>query len=347
MMRAIVGALAAMLAAPAAACSCMFEEPPPGTFLHLNDAGVIALPANARGVLFQRHAQLDVSHRIHLVTFVKSLPAALEADAFRMHDNTANKAVQAIFAPLDVEAQMGKRRTYYLVRPGQIPEQEPYGYEDDLHQVARKYRLRNVSAEVKAAHGLFRIRPAGGFISGHDYTLMPRKRTGRGVESALIKTAPPLPGADPVSLTRVGPLVATRIATVDGAMCSSKRAAMVQRIAYRLPAQRQPYHSMLMAFTLQQAVTGSRVTPFYETSYRASDCTSSEIGVAEAGRGQELILGTCPASGEQPDGVRVRGFAGILELDDALQQTATIEVPFSAANKAQCRRLRLKGDPYD
>lgn len=337
----------AVLASPAIACSCMFTPPPPGVFLHLNQHGRIALPANARGVLFMKHVELDVLHSTESVTILKAMPPAMGPDFFAMRDITAQKAVKAHVVPVDVDAQMGNTHTYYLARAGQMPHEDAYGDHDDLHKVASRHGLTDVSLKVKSAHGMLRVAPAGGFKAGHEYSLTPRQLSSNVADTALIAVGPPVPAGSGIALTRVGPPATQLIDVAGGAMCSEKRAAVVQRVAYVLPRERQQYHNMLMAFTFQQTVKRGAQEPFALGSYRSDPCRPDVIGVSESGRGQERILGRCPNPGEDYEGRLVRGYAGILELDEALQQSATLVMPFDGVDKALCRQLRLKADRYE
>lgn len=343
MMRTLVpGVLAALLAAPAFACSCWNRSPSPGAFLHLDSSHSISLPANARGVLFQKHADLDIKHSTEGVTILRSIPRGVTPGYFVMRDQTVNKPVTANYTPLDIDAQMGRAHTYYLDSRGKIPETASYGYEDDLHLVARKYGLRDVSVQMKLALGLLRVAPAGGFESGHTYSLNVRGPAGKSAQSALIRVGPPLQAGGAVAITRAGaPIV--ELTTVEGdSMCSEKLPAIKQQIAYLVPTERQPYRRMLMTFTFERNASVKGAQPFRETRYREHHCGIGELGLSDAGRGKELILALCALPGQPAETRLVRGYAGILELDETLHQTATLSVLFDQASQARCWKMQQR-----
>lgn len=215
-------AIVGTFAAPAFACSCMFPLSS-ATFLHLAKDGRITLPANALGVLFQKELQLDAGHdNGNGVAILNTLPPKLNPAYFSLRDDTAMQPVTPVVTPVDIDAQLGRRQSYYLASAGKIAEQDIAELGGNLHRLARKYGLRDVSAQVKSAVGLFRVAPAGGFIEGHTYSIYPNKIEAGGQQHAIIRIGPRLSAGSPgkIMLTHVGPPKAQLLA-VAAAPCAA------------------------------------------------------------------------------------------------------------------------------
>lgn len=355
----ILAVLAAILALAipfsASACSCTFDYPLPGTFLHLSGDGRITLPANALGVLYLKPAQLDVHSDDRNGTVVlKSLPPKLDPAYFNVFDEQAGRAVEAVLTPVDIDAQLGRPRSYYLFKEGVMPAGRARESGAALRAAVKKYGLRDVSAQVKSAVGLFRLAPAGGFIEGHRYSILPGTVGMRGGhQAATIVVGPPLRagGTGKILLALARHPQAELLTVAAGSMCSAKAAVLVGRLEYRLPERHKQYQNLLMTFTFEQFLGRQLNNPartpgrFMETTYRADTCSRGALlGTSAAGPGKELILAQCPKLGEQADPRLVRGYAGILEIDQALQPVAGLTVPFDQSGSVHCWLMGLGHD---
>jgi len=322
------------LAPSASACSCSNPIPQGSEFLHLGEGDRISLPANALGVLFQRRLDLDVIDSDRQGNeILGTLPQRLDPEQFMIEDLTAKRRLKAVLTPLNLDAQLGNPRSYFLRKEG--------GGKD-----------RDVSAEVRLAKGLFRVSPAGGFVEGHTYSFVifePRSIGGM----ANVIVGPPLPrtrGDNRIALVPQGTPSGETLTMASGGMCSAERARIVQRLSYAVPEQRRAYRHLLMAFTSQQffgrELAEFDIAPgaFVQTAYSSHMCGSgrSSLGRSELGEGKDLVSIECPEFGVKPERRLVRGHVGMLELDDALQTTPVLEVAFARSSVFACMLLRVR-----
>lgn len=346
--------LAWMFHAPALACSCERPQSDASGFLHLSKQASIELPANALGVLYFKKLELKTRTTDKNGNEVLTeAPPKLMAREFIIRDLTVNRVLKTKLTRLDLDLQLGDPSpSYFLIRKGAMTD-EPARV-DDVRLLADKHGLRDISAAVRDAAGLFRVAPAGGFIAGHTYSITTeREGTAAGVDRAEVVVGPRLVSSegDKFALLAQGSATRELLTLAGGAGCSMKRAAIVQQLRYAIPAQREPYRHLLATFTRQQFfgadLTRFRAQPkaFVESDYRSEMCAPAPaFGASEAGPGKDLVYAGCPKMGGAPDRRQVRGYAGMLELEDTLHETAIVDVAFDKATGPGCWRLRMLED---
>jgi hypothetical protein len=339
---------------PASACSCSFQQNTTGKFLHLNTGG-ITLPANALGILYLYQPTLDVhASDQHGNVVLRTVPDKLAPEQFDFHDMTVGRTVRARVTPVDIYAQMGEPGNFFhYPKQPPAPDNADLAFDyDDLRAGASKAGLREVSAAVRAAAGLFRIAPEGGFIQGHQYSINDRRVVTLD-GWATIHVGPPIPKdkAGNIVIAADGEPTAQLLSLPAGSMCNATWAVLAQRVQYVLPPQRTPYAHLLMAFTYEllppnpDIIQAPGPARFTRAAYRTSVCSASPpFGGSLVGQGKELILARCPAFGGKARPRQVRGYAGVLELDDALQPTS-MTVRFDDAGSGACMLQRLK-EPF-
>jgi len=347
--------LAVLLQGPAmAACNCPAAQPDSSGFLHLNKDGKIALPENALGVLFWKKSALKVHSTDKKGNqILLEVPPKLKVKDFTIRDVTTGRSLKVMLKRLDPSRQLGEADTAsYLLRKGAFGD-DPIPRED-MRTLAEKYGLRDISQAVVDSAGLFRVSPAGGFVAGHVYEFENvEEDDDMDDDTAEVTVGPRIAIADSDKFTIQPQGEATRrllpVATANS--CSARYAAIVQPVQYSMPAQREPYRHLLSFFTLQQFFgadltrTGAAPRAFVPYQYRSNVCTGApDFGASETGADKDIIFTGCPKLGAAPDKRLVRGFAGMLELEDALHETPVLDVRFDQASGPACWRLRLTQD---
>lgn len=112
-------------------------------------------------------------------------------------------------------------------------------------------------------------------------------------------------------------------------VCSSHQAAIVAEFDYRIPPHYAPYRSaMIYASETRGADGSSRLT-----AYSPSQCQPWTPGATAMRDGRDLVHANCRQPGPP---VTVRGHAGLLEVEDALQTTNDLPVDFRQASGQAC-----------
>lgn len=347
--------LAVLLQAQAtAACNCPAPRPESSGFLHLNKDGKIALPENALGVLFWKKSTLKTHSKDKKGNqILLEVPPKLKVKDFTIRDVTAGRSVKVMLKHLDPGDQLGDADiNYYLMRKGAFTDDiVPH---EDMRILAEKYGLRDISQAVDESTGLFRISPAGGFIAGHVYQFENvEEDDDMDDDTAEVSVGPRIAIAetDKFSLQPQGEAIRKLLPVATANSCSARYAAIVQPVSYAIPAAREPYRHLLTFFTRQQFFgadltrTGAQARTFVPYQYRSNVCSAApEFGTSESGADRDLIFTGCPKLGSAPDKRLVRGFAGMLELEDTLHETPVLDVKFDQASGPACWRLRLTQD---
>ncbi len=336
-----------------AACDCATARPTSSGFLHLTREGKIALPENALGVLFWKKPELKTHSRDKKGNqILLEVPPKLKAKDFTIRDVTANRNLKVMLKRLDPGNQLGDTDpTYYLMRKGAFGDDTP---REDMRILAEKYGLRDISNAVDDSSGLFRIAPAGGFVAGHVYEFENVEED----EDMEDDTAEVAVGArvaiaetDKFALQPQGEATRKLLSVATASSCSARYAAIVQPVQYTMPAAREPYRHLLTFFTRQQFFgadlvrTGAQPKAFLAYQYRSDVCSPAPTwGSSESGPDRDLIFTGCPKLGIAPDRRLVRGYAGMLELEDTLHETPVLDVQFEQATGPACWRLRLTQD---
>ena len=309
--------LCALLPGAAAALACSCVAPPESAFLHVapgkDRQPTIYLPANARGMLFHARPMLQwegSDREGH--TRLAALPPPLTAARFTINEVKSGKRVEAVVTPLftdQIDALTGRQR-YVLDKT-----------------------TRDISADVRKAFGLFRVVPAGGFVSGRSYrvTYTPASGAAMTVIARLGPAVVQAPG-QVFSLQLDGPAVRRLLPVVDtGGACSKDLAAAVQSLRIGLPSRYEAYRNNISYFVLQRQASG-----FDIRRYVSNSCDVPPFGGSNLGALKELAYSSC----SQPAAARkAKALVGMLELDDKLQETETIEIRFDKAGGPACSAL--------
>jgi hypothetical protein len=337
-----------------AACNCPAPRPEASGFLHLNKDGKIALPENALGVLFWKKPTLKTHSKDKKGNqILLEVPPKLKVRDFTIRDVTAGRNVKVMLKRIDPGQQLGEPdTTYFLMRKGAFADDA--AAREDMRILAEKYGLRDISQAVEESAGLFRVAPAGGFVAGHVYEFEnveedddmdeDTAEVSVGARIAMAET-------DKFTLTLQGEATRKLLPVATANSCSARYAAIVQPVQYTVPAAREPYRHLLSFFTRQQFFgadltrTGAQPRAFVPYQYRSNVCSEApDFGASESGPDRDLIFTGCPKLGTAPDKRLVRGFAGMLELEDTLHDTPVLDVDFSQASGPACWRLRLTQD---
>jgi hypothetical protein len=308
-LRSVITVMLAAAAGNAFACLCAPGSEESGGFLHLDRSGQIALPANALGVLFARSAETPTPVQT-------PLPTAGDFSIVDLHDR---RTVPAVLTRLDSVSQMDR-----------------------------------LGSSKAWGASVLRVTPLGGFVAGHSYEISYKhgRVPPQVVSQALVKVGPYLPVSpdDKFMLVRQG-AASRELLTLPGPAnaCGEPHAAVVQRLQYMVPAARRNYARLLVSFTAEQVVPASfgfvptGFEHFGAAVYRPSACPFADAGGTSVfGQGKDLVYAKCPDLRSPYPKRRVRGLAGMLELEDTLHPTDTLDVDFSDASGPYCWLLRRK-----
>lgn len=364
-------ALACLLLPVAAlACSCMGDER--GKFLHATPAtsaspATISLPANARGVLFLPETYPDYVLRDEGRYAIVRQPIALSTKNFRIQEHGVGRKLTPVVVRLRVEKQMGQQlQGYYLASPemqqcsrqknasapicrsvnavdSDWSELEQQRAGDKIRRFAMQQGLRDISDEVDAAYGLYRIEAREGFKPGKLYDIEYHDGARR-LKLALRMEAMPLrlSRPDQFAINPEGPprREILPMASDDGS-CGRRVKIANQPLRLALPPSYEQRASLLLYFMqqkLQQAdrlhmTAAGQYTPFH---YWPALCTSIAYGSSFHAEGRELAIGDC----QSPAPRQVKAFAGMLEVEDRLHETALLPVAFPAAKAGECPKRK-------
>ena len=355
-----------LLPGAALACSCMGDEQ--GKFLHATPAtsaspATISLPANARGVLFLPETHPDYVLRDEGRYVIVRQPIALSTKNFLIREHGVERKLTPVVVRLRVEKQMGQQlRGYYLASPEMQqctrqkntsvpicrnlnavksdwsePGQQRTG--DKIKRFAMQQGLRDISEEVDAAYGLYRIEAREGFKPGKLYDIEYHTGTRR-LKLALRMEVMPLrlDRTDQFAISPDGPLRREILPMArDDGSCGRRIKVANQPLRLALPASYEKHASLLLYFMQQKLQLADRLhatatgefTPFH---YSPALCTSIAYGSSFHGEGRELAIGDC----QPPAPRQVKAFAGVLEVEDRLHETTLLPLSFPAAKPGVC-----------
>ena len=343
----IVGALLAgcVWAHSALACSC--RPSVPAGFIHKE---VARLPANARGALFLPPpgdllpiARYGMQAMIYSGAARKLMPSSF---SIKSDTDIRTLEVRLTWLDLDRAAQSGApQRAFRFVRKADQKKFEKMRRFQDWRSLLKTGKIVDISAEVRAASRLLRVGPAGGFQPGSHYIITYLgESAGWDYPAAVehtIDSAPLQAEALPYSLVADGPPLRRLLAlNSGGGSCSSNQPAIVQDFHYAIPDAAKPYQNALLFFSefRTQPQTPGRRARFTPLKYEASLCGRSRFGESATGMGRELMELPCEAPGVRRS---VRGWAGLLEVEDRLHRTDPIEVDPGLAAGRSCRGIGM------
>lgn len=349
----------------AMACSCM--QGITGQFLHAapgasGKPAVVTVPANARGILFFPNEYPDFLVRDQDGHVLVGPPVALSAKQFRIIERGTGRKLTPVAVRLRVEKQMGVQPyIYYLASPEmqQCAEEknasmpmcrrvkamernwdkaEPEGPSDEVKRFAVQQGLREVSEEIDASYGLYRIEAREGFKPGKLYDISYRS-TEHLLRAVLRMGTTPLrinaPGQ--FSVRTDGAPRRENLQMAQGGTCHRTTKLASQPLQLAWPPAYNAYSSLVMYYmrhTLHQEDRQQAAPPgrFFSFQYWPSLCTEIAHGSSFHGNGRELAVGDCKA----PAAREVKAYAGILEVEDRLHETAPLSVTFPKAKPDEC-----------
>ncbi len=316
-------------ASSAGACSC--RERPSQYFLNTLTrhpaSPYVDIPENAKGVLFFSDVDMRAVDSDAGRLLAEGVPAAVTASQFSIVEVETGRSLQPIVTRLNLDRHIGKgdNRSYKL---------RDFVYFKILH---------DVTAAVEKANGLFRVGPVEGFRSGRRYRFayQPHFFARQSVWTEVrIGPAITLPSAAGYGLKLDGLLTLKMISMPDQGTCGEETAAMVQELNYTIPPSLEPYRNGVLFFTQQRARFGrdGKEPAFTYRRYEPDFCTGEPPGRSELGALKDLAVVRCNEYGLKEWGDRlVKGYLGMLEIEDNLHETAMFTIPFKKSAEAFCR----------
>lgn len=358
----------ALLPGAALGCFCPPEEA--GQFLHLAAATAkhpasITLPANARGILFLFDAYPDALAIGNDGHDIVSVPIPLSAKQFHIREQGSGRNLPARLVRLRVEKQMGKQREGYFLGNAQmqqcskpanagltmcrtlqalghdLPGREQEGPDDKVKRFALEHGLRDISEEVDAAYGLYRVEARDGFKPGKIYQIEYRKGKRRlKAELRMDSRSLAIDGNAMFTVRTDGAAAREKLLVARGGSCDILATLATQPLRLALPAAYEPYRPQLLYFMQHQLLQEDRrqfgpVGRFASFQYLPTLCTTIPYGGSFHGNGRELAIGDC----QSPAPRQVKAYAGMLEVEDSLHETAAFSITFPAEKPGQCPKM--------
>ncbi|MDQ8037546.1 MAG: hypothetical protein REI12_08995, partial [Pedobacter sp.] len=194
----------------------------------------------------------------------------------------------------------------------------------------------------------FRVGAKEGFIPGHVYeveytprfddSLASDWRYPRSIKFVLGKPVGDI-AQGKVLLEKDGLPKVQKIPLPMGGSCSGGVAASTQWLRYSVPNDYLQYKSLMVFFTKSKPTADGGLPKKKENpdafrwlNYVASDGNGPRFGSSDAGHGRELVYEECGYGAKVEEKTlhyRVKGYAGLLEVDDVLQETPEIDVTIS------------------
>jgi hypothetical protein len=323
------------------ACKCAYNEQ--AGFIH---AQVGALPSNARGALFLPPPDVVgtlvwTEGNVHIYSGV---PRMVTPSSFRITSDVDKGPlpVQVTGLALPGSADAMPVRALRFVHAADHARYANGSPQIDWQALLRAGKLIDVSAEAKAARPLLRVGPAGGFKAGARYTISYLGRTENWrypsrVEHAIDKAPVDVAGAA-YALALDGQPRRGPLAGPGGDSCGGLSPAIVQDFHYLVPQSQQRYAKAMIYFSMFRAGATGR---FQELVYRSGNCHQPELGATARGNGADLVSVACVAA---PGRVSIRGWAGLLEVEDSLRPTAVNVVDFAKAKGVSCTGFGMLKD---
>jgi hypothetical protein len=193
----------------------------------------------------------------------------------------------------------------------------------------------------EAAPKLMRVGPAGGFKPGARYTISYIGASGRWAYPESVQhliDAAPLDTANVHYSLEIGAPAGEKpllLSTSSGA-CGDEQPALVQDFHYQLPLSHQPYQDAILFYSEIRSGAAKR---YSLTEYSPSLCGADDFASTAYGQGKDMVYAQC---GDKPAPSSVRGWAGILEVEDRLHLTEPISVDLGPAVRAACVSIDKK-----
>lgn len=179
---------------------------------------------------------------------------------------------------------------------------------------------------------LARIGPVGGFQPGARYTItyLGKPIDGRYPTRAefTVDTVPLDIGSYQLALASAPARRLLPLPGLGGA-CSTQQGAIAADVAYRIPDHYTPYRSAMIYISATQQADGAPSL----LGYAPSLCAPWTLDTTAGRGGLDLIHASCTQPGPP---VTVHGHAGLLEVEDQLQLTNTLQIDFDQAPGQAC-----------
>jgi hypothetical protein len=323
------------------ACSCGAFEP--AGFVH---ADVTRLPSNARGALFippTDGLRVIGYYRDEAIIYAGAIQA-LSPASFVITSDTDQRSLrpQLTRLPLARDAEApATERAFRFVRKAdeaRFEKRAPKAHWKDLLAAGT---LIDISADVKAASDLLRVGPEGGFMPGSRYQIAyVGKESGRWKHPAktgftIDKQAFQASEFDYALVADGAPLRRMLRLSSGRGSCTSQQSAIVQEFHYGMPSAAQPYQGAFLYFSEFRPVQPATRMParFTPLLYQGDMCSDPAYGASARGEGRELMEVPCDSARGR---TAIRGWTGLLEVEDQLHRATPIEVDFSKAATSSC-----------
>jgi hypothetical protein len=210
---------------------------------------------------------------------------------------------------------------------------------DDWDALLKSDKVVEISDTIRSA-GLLRVGPVGGFKAGVRYTIAYTGKREIGwvypdrVEHA-IDAAPLQTDGAKYRLALDGLAERQMLQMPTGGAYSGFQAATVQNFHYVLPESHEPYRDALLYFSESRAEPADGANPggFTNLHHRSSVCEKRRFGETARGPGVDLISAAC---GPNAGRASIRGWVGMLEVEDRLRPTEAVQVDFDNTNGGPC-----------
>lgn len=353
---------------PAWACFCPPDAS--GEFLHLAQAEgkrapSVTLPANARGILFLPGQYPDTLASDEDGYSIVAPPVALSAKRFHIQERGTGRKLTPVVVRLHVEKQMGVQDKASFLANTRMQQcakqeqpltplcrtlislkwdwskQEQDGPSDKVKRFALQNGLRDISDEVDAAYGLYRVEAGEGFKPGKVYDIVYRDGGQRlKAELRMARTSLNLDGQTPFTVGADGAARREKLRMARGGSCDILVTLASQPLRLALPPAYEAYPALLMYFMQEKLEQRdqqqfSATQGFTAFQYWPTVCTKIPYGSSFHGQGRELAIGECQA----PAPRLIKAYAGVLEVEDSLHETAPLAVTFPAAKPGQCPKM--------
>ncbi len=199
---------------------------------------------------------------------------------------------------------------------------------------------------------VYRVGPEDGFQPGKTYTI--RERGWRQMTVVIdgpLATSP----TDRFEIILDGAPSGRALHRPAGGSCTQLYPQIVQDLRYSIPQAYAPYNYAMLYFTYQQS-GDSEANPsdpksklFTPHAYTPSLCSLVPYGGSNRGLGRELVFTGCQAKDSDLAAMttQVKGFVGLLEMDDQLHETPIVTVDFAKAGSGSCDVQPLPRDPIE
>lgn len=311
----------------ALACSCIYRDP--SGFVHRD---LTRLPANARGVLFMPPpaARAIASYGAQGAIYDGD-PQAIQANWFSIQGPDGAPVPGELSWPDlsrgdrlhggGAKAFRFRRQSDQAAFLAQPAEQRPA-----LQDLLDSGQLVDISEPLRAAQRLARVGPVGGFQPRARYTIAYlRPLNGRDVAplAVSIDSAPLDTGALRYQLAAEGEPLRRLLPVSANASCVSTIPAMAQTVRYLLPDALAPYRQGVSYFSESRPADAAGAEDYTDLGYKTSLCDTRPFGATTLGDGREQLYASCA---RPTAAVLLRGWAGLLEVEDRLQATPAIRI---------------------